>query len=256
MINPFIINMKSLSQPIKDCVIGAGEVNGRHIVVMFTQELAERFTEYTKVYLSWKHKNVRNLEGYNVFTQVGDPADFDVCGNPPTWEIHLPQAMLEPGDVVARIEIVDEQSIDASVNFMIKILDAPSNHDDFLETDTYSSFQRAVLNMNNLTEKYQEVVNHQYILLDIQDRRIDELEAHWAYHDLLLEELSNDIEDLREGLAQNEADIIAIQESLHQHEEKCNEVTEETKETADKALAKVEELEALFPVWDILSLEV
>ena len=159
MINPFIINMKSLSQPIKDCVVGAGEVNGRHIVVIFTQELAERFTEYTKVYLSWKHKNVRNLCGYDVFSKVDDPSKHDVCGNPPTWEFHLPQAMLEPGDVVSRIEIVDEQSIDASVNFLIKILDAPSNHDDFLETDTYSSFQRAVLNMNNLSEKYQEVVN-------------------------------------------------------------------------------------------------
>lgn len=259
MINPFIIDLKSLSQPIKDCIIGAGEVNGRHIVVIFTQELAERFTKYTKVYLSWKHKNVPNLEGYNVFSEVGDPADFDVCGNPPTWEIRLPQAMLEKGDVVARIEIVDEQSIDVSVNFLIKILDAPSNHDDFLETDTYSAFQTAVLNMNNIIDDYQTLVKTQDLLLEMMDDRIKNLEMHWSEHDLILKQLKEDINDIRDGLAQNEVDIIALQELLYEAEQNCkeccaeaNKTAEQAVKTANKCMEEVNKIKSLFPVWEVL----
>lgn len=259
MINPFIINLKSLSQPIEDCVVGAGEVNGRHIVVIFTQQLAERFTPVTRVYLSWKHKNIPNLEGYNVFTQVGDPTDFDVCGNPPTWEIHLPQAMLEAGDVVARIEIVDKQSIDASVNFLIKILDAPSNHDDFLETDTYDAFQKAVLDMNNIIDNYETEVNKQYLLLELMDDRVKNVESHWAIHDVLLEEISNDIDDLRESIAQHEVDMMELQELLDEYkqacEDKCKEVesqVEQANETANKAMEEVNKIKQLFPVWEIL----
>ena len=255
MLNPFIVNLKSLSQPIKECVIGAGEVNGRHIVIIFTQELAERFTKYTKVYLSWKHLSVKNLEGYNVFSPVGDPEDFDVCGNPPTWELHLPQAMLETGDVMARIEIVDEQSIDASTNFLIKILEAPSNHDEFLETDTYSAFQRAVLNMNNLTTDYEEMVNYQDLQIDILEGRIQSLEAHWAYHDVLLEEILSNISELLDGLSKNEKDIIAIQESQDECAEKCSEtraIAEEAKANADKAIEEVTKIKKLFPVWEVL----
>ncbi len=260
MINPFIINLKSLSQPIADCVVGGGEVNGRHIVVIFSQELAERFTPITKVYLNWKHQNVENLEGYNVFTQVNDPEYFDVCGNPPTWEIHLPQAMLEAGDVTARIEIVDKISIDASLNFLIKIVDAPSYHDEFLETDTYSDFQKAVLNMNNIVADYEEVVNDQYILLDAMDERIKGLEKHWAIHDILISELIKDIDDLRDGLAENEANVIEIQESLYEFEENCkeccaaaNEKADNAVEVANKAMEEVNKIKSLFPVWEVLS---
>lgn len=259
MINPFIINLKSLSQNIKDCTVGAGEVNGRHIVVIFTQELAERFTEYTKPYLSWKHKNVKNLEGYNVFTKVEDPADEDVCGNPPTWEIHLPQAMLEPGDVVARIEIVDEQSIDASTNFLIKILDAPSNHDEFLESDTYDSFQKAVLDMNNLILDYEKMVAYQDLQIDTLNQQVIDLESNYMWHDVILDKLITAISDLMTGLAENEKDIISIQEQVDEMQANCeencknvNETAKEAKELAQEAIDEVNKIKKLFPVWEVL----
>ena len=262
MINPFIINLKSLSQAIPDCVVGAGEVNGRHIVIIFTQELAERFTEYTKPYLSWKHKNIKNLEGYNVFTKVEDPADEDVCGNPSTWEIHLPQAMLEPGDIVARIEIVDEQSIDASTNFLIKILDAPSNHDEFLESDTYDSFQKAVLDMNNLILDYEKMIAYQDLQIDILDQRVNDLDCHWAWHDVIIKKLIETVNDLTVGLAENEKNIISIQEQIDELQTNCeenyktaNKTAIEAKVLAQETMDEVNKIKKLFPVWELLSLK-
>ena len=53
----FTVNMKSMDQDIDDPIIaGAGDANGRTFRIIFTQEAAAQFTEYTKVYLSWHHK--------------------------------------------------------------------------------------------------------------------------------------------------------------------------------------------------------
>ena len=75
-----VINMKTLSQDIADpVVVGGGDVNGRTLKIIFTQEAAARLTPKTKVYLSWYHQQA-DVKGYNVFTKLEQENEDD----PPT----------------------------------------------------------------------------------------------------------------------------------------------------------------------------
>ncbi len=141
----FTVNMKSLDQDIDDPIIaGAGDANGRTFRVIFTQEAAAQFTEYSKVYLSWKHKQER-IEGLNIFTQVND--------DPMIWEIHWPQSMLHEGDVLCCIKLVDDISIVQSTNFIVHVLSDPTSGENFVTSDDYSIFQTAIINMNYISQK-------------------------------------------------------------------------------------------------------
>ena len=63
----FVVNLKSLSQDIEDPIIqGGGDANGRTLRIIFTQEAADMFTPYTKVYLYWNHQQLKTY-GVNVF---------------------------------------------------------------------------------------------------------------------------------------------------------------------------------------------
>ena len=141
----FTVNMKSLDQDIDDPIIaGAGDANGRTFRVIFTQEAAAQFTEYSKVYLAWKHKQER-IEGLNIFTQVND--------DPMIWEIHWPQSMLHEGDVLCCIKLVDDISIVQSTNFIVHVLSDPTSGENFVTSDDYSIFQTAIINMNYISQK-------------------------------------------------------------------------------------------------------
>lgn len=136
------VNIKSLDQDISDPVIaGAADAAGRTFKLIFDEEAEAQFTDNTKVYLSWVHKQ-ENIKGYNVFTKVSD--------DPITWEIKWPQAMLHKGDVLACIELVDDVSIAASTNFTIHVLEDPNDGSAFVVSNDFTVFQTAVLEMTNL----------------------------------------------------------------------------------------------------------
>lgn len=149
----FTVNMKSLDQDIDDPIIaGAGDANGRTFRIIFTQEAAAQFTEYSKVYLSWKHKQEK-IEGLNVFTKVSD--------DPLVWEIHWPQTMLHEGDVLCCIKLVDDISIVQSTNFIVHVLSDPTTGENFITSDDYSVFQTAVINMNYISQKMVHLMEDQ-----------------------------------------------------------------------------------------------
>lgn len=141
----FTVNLKSLDQDIDDPIIaGAGDANGRTFRVIFTQEAAAQFTEYTKVYLSWHHKQ-EDVSGLQVFTKV--------CDDPMIWEIKWPRTLLYEGDALCCIKLVDDISTVQSTNFIVHILSDPNTGEHFTVSDDYSIFNTAVINMNYISQK-------------------------------------------------------------------------------------------------------
>lgn len=149
----FVVNLKSLSQDIDDPIIqGGGDANGRTFKIIFTQEAADMFTPYTKVYLYWNHQQLKTY-GVNVFTKVSKDED---CFHPPVWQINWPKAMLHEGDVLCCIKLVDDISIAPSNNFIVHVLQDPNDGSSFVVGDDYSIFDRCVIEMNSLTDKLRE----------------------------------------------------------------------------------------------------
>lgn len=149
----FTINMKSLDQDIDDPVtVGAGDVNGRTLRIIFTQEAGAQFTPETKVYLKWFHQEKR-VSGYNVFKRVS----YD----PHIWEIHYPRNMLYEGTVMCCIEVVDDISIAPSTNFHVHVLSDPNDGSNFVVSDDYSVFQQAVLDLNKVVRKGEKQLESQ-----------------------------------------------------------------------------------------------
>ena len=161
-----VINMKSLDQDIKDPVIvGGGDAEGLTLAIIFTQEAAAQITPATKVYLKWRHQQT-DIIGYNVFTQELE--------EPPTWSIHYPKSMLSEGDVTACIELVDDVSIATSVTFNIHVLSDPYITEKFTNSDDFTVFQNAVIDMNSATDKANEQIQNQAcefanLKIDIKD---------------------------------------------------------------------------------------
>lgn len=157
-----VINFKSLDQDIKDPIVaGAGDVNGRTLKLIFTQEAAAQFATNTKVYLSWRH-NEKDIVGYNIFDKVNN--------DPQIWQIHWPQKMLFEGTALCRIELVDNISVTPSVNFLVKILSNPNDGSTFVESDDFSVFQQAILDGNHFVEEMKQKVEEQKLdITEIQN---------------------------------------------------------------------------------------
>lgn len=167
----FTVNMKSLDQNIEDPIVqGGGDANGRTFRIIFTQEAADQFTPETKVYLKWRHQQL-NVRGYNVFTKVSEEEN---CFNPPVWEIHWPKAMLHEGDVLCRIEVVDDISIAPSNNFIVHVLADPDDGTNFIVSDDYSVFNQAVIDMNSLLETAKDQFAHNQEQIDGISDQMDE----------------------------------------------------------------------------------
>lgn len=144
-----VINLKSLDQDIQDPIIaGGGDVNGRTLRVILTQEAWAQMTSSTKIYLKWRHKQL-DVRGYNVLRQVSE--------EPCVWEINWPSAMLRKGDVLACLELVDKISISPSVNFIIHVLEDPIGNSGFKNENDWSEFQKAVLRLQDLEEKIKRI---------------------------------------------------------------------------------------------------
>lgn len=172
----FTVNMKSLDQDIDDPIIaGAGDANGRTFRIIFTQEAAAQFTEYSKVYLSWKHKQEK-IEGLNVFTKVSE--------DPLVWEIYWPQTMLHEGDVLCCIKLVDDISIVQSTNFIVHVLSDPTSGENFVTSDDYSIFQTAVINMNYISQKMVH-------LMEDQEKEFSQMKDDFSDMKEQIEEVTN-----------------------------------------------------------------
>lgn len=141
----FTVNLKSMDQDIDDPIIaGAGDANGRTFRIIFTQEAAAQFTEYSKVYLSWHHKQA-DVSGLQVFTKV--------CDDPMVWEIKWPKTLLYEGDALCCIKLVDDISVVQSTNFIVHILSDPNTGENFTVSDDYSIFNQAVINLTYISQK-------------------------------------------------------------------------------------------------------
>lgn len=150
-----IINLKYLNQDIDDpIIVNAADANGCSLRIIFTQEAAAHFSDSTKVYLSWWHRD-KNIRGYNVFTEIKKPDDKNF---PPTWELFYPQSMLHDGNVIACIELVDKVSIAASSNFVINVLLNPDDGTEYIASNDYSEFKNAVITLNSLADEMENQI--------------------------------------------------------------------------------------------------
>ena len=163
-----VINLKSLDQEINDPIIaGAGESGGPQLFVILTQEAAARFTPTTKLYLSWKHLELDNVVGYNMFTQVSE--------KPNTWAISWPPQMKHEGTVEACLEIVDAISIDQSRHFNIEVLSDLQQDNKFAE-EGYDVFHQSLLEMAQTNDETRELLQE---VTDLQN------EAASLYEEML-----------------------------------------------------------------------
>lgn len=148
-IKDIVFKIKSLQQKIRPITIGAGAANSPYIYVIFDKEAAAQFSEDTKVYLSWKNLE-SDVRGYNVLTQISK--------RPNTWRITLPQALLTEGNVLARFELVDNKSIAPSQNFEIVVLGNPNDGSDWVQSDDYTVFQEAIIEMTKKVDQTRELL--------------------------------------------------------------------------------------------------
>ena len=151
----FTVNLKSLDQDIQDPIVAGGaDARGRTFKIIFDQEAAAQFSSETKVYLSWRHKQL-DVKGYNVFTQTNE--------DPVTWEISWPQSMLHEGDVLCCIELVDTVSIAASTNFVVHVLSDPNDGSTFVVSDDFTVFQNAVIRLNCVGDQMKNQMTQQKV---------------------------------------------------------------------------------------------
>ena len=194
-----VINMKTLTQDIDDPIIAhSGDANGFALRIIFTQEAAAQFTKNTKVYLSWLHIE-ENIKGYNVFTEVikSDDENF-----PPTWEIHYPRAMLHDGNVLACIQIVDEISIASSKNFIIHVLIDPNDGSDFVNSNDFTEFQQAVI----------ELATTQ----DLAEAQMIEQQTAFETMQLIFENMQEELSNFQDSIEETVDDfILNAQTEIH-----------------------------------------
>lgn len=161
-IKDVIINLKSLQQKIRPITVGAGATRP-YLFVTFDDEAAAQFTPKTIVYLSWRHTNGNKVKGYNAFTQLSE--------KPNVWRIALPGSLLHEGVVLARLELVDCISVAASTTFEINILHNPNEDESFTDSDDYTVFQEAIIDLTERINQTAEILEQTQVAV----KDIDEL---------------------------------------------------------------------------------
>ena len=150
----FTVNMKSFDQDIPDPIVAGGaDADGRTFRLIFSQEAEAQLTDGSKIYLSWYHQQLK-IKGYNIF-------DLKSKTDPIVWEIKWPQKMLREGDVLCCVELVDDVSIVQSQNFIVHVISDPNDGSEYTESDDFSVFQQAVLNLNSAIEKAEAQMSEQ-----------------------------------------------------------------------------------------------
>lgn len=242
-----VINMKTLNQDIEEpIVIGEGDMEGRKLRIIFTQEAAAQFTPNTKVYFSWKHQEL-DIRGYNVFTEIKNPDDKKF---PPTWEITYPKSMLYEGHVLANVQLVDDVSIATSTNFLIHVLVNPDDGTEFVKSNDYSAFQNAILELANVTTEVQEKMDEyenefEEMQLILQEAKVESTDAKDIA--ATAQEIANQaldttsqilskVRSLENAVVNNTEDITNIVAALHDLEEEIRRIEQEGGITEQEAL--------------------
>lgn len=200
----YVINMKSLDQKISSPIlIGAGDANGRTLRLAFTQEAADMFTPHTKVYLKW-YNQAADIRGYNVFQKIEREENYF---SPQIWELKFPRALLHQGDVTCTIELVDENSISPSNDFVVRVTTDPFDGSEFESTDDFSEFQQAVIDMNSAAELAEEQLNQQKqdfegmedSFQEMEERAEETLEKAQEVTEEIQEKLDSKLDTVRVG---------------------------------------------------------
>lgn len=152
-LNVYTISLQRLDQKIETLIVtGEGGVRGAKLRVVISQKAAERLTPSTRLYLNWNHGQTK-IKGYSVFTKMQD--------NPAVFDLIYPSSMLVEGQVQCRLELVDDISISPGVDFFIHVLQTPSDGSSFIESDDYSDFQSAVVEINSLSDSIKNELDYQ-----------------------------------------------------------------------------------------------
>lgn len=149
----YIIELKSFYQQIDNIVISGNDVQGKVLQINFSQEALSTFSSSTKIYLKWHHKQL-NISGYNVFkcVEIGDKNTNTTS----IWQLYWPANLTHEGEVICRIEAVDNTSLITSDDFIVTVLSDPIDEDKFVKTDDYSLFSQAAIAMNQSVEDVKE----------------------------------------------------------------------------------------------------
>lgn len=194
------INMKSFDQEISDPIVaGGGDANGRTLRVVFAQEAEAQLTDKSKIYLSWKHQQ-EEIKGYNVFDCVS-------ASNPVIWEIKWPQKMLKEGDVTCCVELVDDVSIVQSQNFNVHVIADPNDGSEYINSDDFSLFQQAVIDMNSLLdtaaekfEKQDKSIEAMKEVLETVQKTVEEVEIKFNEITAKFSSLEEEIQNLKKSI--------------------------------------------------------
>lgn len=182
-LRPNVIVLKSLDQDISDPIIaGAGEAGGNKLIVVFTQEAAARFTPETKVYLNWRHQDLDNVCGFDMFQEQETEEGISVkCGTPHCiWSIGWPRNMKHEGTVEASIVLLDAVSKDETVHFNINVLSDLNGSEGQMDEEEFSIFEQALLDMNKSLVEVRELLDEAQgvfdNILDLQEQLENELQ--------------------------------------------------------------------------------
>ena len=226
-LRPNVIVLKSLDQDISDPIIaGAGEAGGNKLIVVFTQEAAARFTPETKVYLNWRHQNLDNVCGFDMFQEQEQEEGITVkCGTPHCiWSIGWPHNMKHEGTVEASIVLLDAVSKDETVHFNINVLSDLQGSESLMDEEDFSLFEQALLDMNKNLADMRELLQQ-------------------------AQELFSTVSDLQEQLETELQEIKEEQEKLKQRQEDLTQAWEDFLTEHKDYEDRIKRLEEQMYIW-------
>ena len=125
-----------------------GDANGRGIDLHVTLHGETVSMAGMSVYLAWRHKRLKNCQGFTAFTAVNAAEG--------RFKVLYPTSMQHPGDVAARVMIYltsNGTHITGSKNFTISVDGDPIDDDAALADNDFSLFQQAVVDLHTATSK-------------------------------------------------------------------------------------------------------
>lgn len=133
---------------VADLEAHEGDANGRGIELHVTLHGETVSMAGMSVYLAWRHRRVKNCQGFTAFTAI-NAADG-------RFKVTYPTSMQHAGDVTARVMIYlanNGTHITGSKNFNISVGGNPIDEDAALADNDFTVFQKAVVDLNTATTK-------------------------------------------------------------------------------------------------------
>lgn len=162
-----IIHLKSLDQKFDSPIVaGAGNANGRSIIVTLEQETLSQIPQEGMLYLNWQH-NKTKIKGYNSFMPLDKTRTI--------WEFKYPKSFLVEGDVLCCIDIVDSVSICSTSNFIVHVLSNPNDGFDYTKYKDFNDFQKSLTELARLNGELQLQLNQAKLDYNNLQKQIIEL---------------------------------------------------------------------------------